>query len=80
MLRAGKITSISVAVDDAFAISEDTPSAGNLADNDALSGDVTFALVDQGWAQQWRGDAERRRDLCVYAKYELRRGATVFSM
>ena len=44
----GENNSISVAVDDAFAISEDTSSAGNLADNDALAGDVTFALVDQG--------------------------------
>ena len=44
----GANNSISVAVDDAFAISEDTSSAGNLADNDALAGDVTFALVDQG--------------------------------
>ena len=43
----GNNNSISVAFDDAFAISEDTPSAGNLADNDALSGDVTFALLDQ---------------------------------
>ncbi|MDG1114331.1 MAG: Ig-like domain-containing protein, partial [Pseudomonadales bacterium] len=43
----GNDNSISVAFDDAFAISEDTPSAGNLADNDALSGDVTFALLDQ---------------------------------
>ncbi|MDC1299777.1 Ig-like domain-containing protein, partial [Pseudomonadales bacterium] len=44
----GTNNSISVAVDDAFAIFEDTPSSGNLGDNDSLSSDVTFALVDQG--------------------------------